>query len=98
MNVTSAASPQVSVVMTMFDAAQHLRASIESILSQSFPDFEFLIVDDGSRDESSVIAESYRDPRIRLIRNAVNKGQTACLNQGLAEARGEWIARQDADD
>ncbi len=84
--------------MTMFNAAKHLRAAIESILNQTFADFEFLIVDDGSRDESAAIAESFRDPRIRLIRNAENKGQTACLNQGLASARGQWIARQDADD
>ena len=94
----SASAPAVSVLMTMFDAAKHLRAAVESILRQTFADFEFLIVDDGSRDESVAIAQSFRDPRIRLIRNVENKGQTACLNQGLAEARGQWIARQDADD
>lgn len=84
--------------MTMFEAAKDLRAAIESILAQTFTEFEFLIVDDGSRDGSVAIVESYNDARIRLIRNAENKGQTACLNQGLAIARGEWIARQDADD
>jgi len=84
--------------MTMFDAARHLRASVESILAQTFADFEFLIVDDGSRDDSVAIVESYRDARIRLVRNERNKGQTPCLNQGLALARGVWVARQDADD
>jgi hypothetical protein len=75
-----------------------LRAALESILAQTFRDFEFLIVDDGSRDESAAIVEQCGDSRIRLVRNAENKGQTACLNQGLALARGQWIARQDADD
>ena len=84
--------------MTMFDAAPHLRASVESILAQTFGDFEFVIVDDGSRDDSAAIVESYRDARIQLVRNERNKGQTPCLNQGLALARGAWVARQDADD
>ena len=91
-------APTVSVLMTMFDAAPHLRASVESILGQTFGDFEFVIVDDGSRDDSVALIESYRDARIRLVRNERNKGQTPCLNQGLALARGAWIARQDADD
>ena len=91
-------APTVSVLMTMFDAAPHLRASVESILAQTFGDFEFVIVDDGSRDDSMAIVESYRDARIRLVRNDRNKGQTPCLNQGLALARGAWVARQDADD
>ena len=84
--------------MTMFDAARHLRAAVESILGQTFGDFEFLIVDDGSGDDSAAIVESYGDARIRLVRNERNKGQTPCLNQGLALARGTWVARQDADD
>ena len=91
-------APAVTVLMTMFDAAPHLRASLESILGQTFGDFEFVIVDDGSRDDSAAIVESYGDERIRLVRNARNKGQTPCLNQGLALARGAWVARQDADD
>ena len=84
--------------MTMFDAAPHLRVSVESILGQTFGDFEFVIVDDGSRDDSAAIVESYGDARIRLVRNERNKGQTPCLNQGLALVRGAWVARQDADD
>lgn len=90
--------PRVSVLMTMYNAARDVRAAVESVRAQTFADFEFIIVDDGSTDDSVALVESCADPRIRLVRNAVNKGQTACLNQGLALARGEWIARQDADD
>lgn len=97
MNIDSDA-PRVSVLMTMFNAAPYLRAAIESVLAQTFAAFEFIIVDDGSTDDSAAIAASYADPRVRLVRNAANQGQTACLNQGLALARGEFIARQDADD
>jgi Glycosyl transferase family 2 len=90
--------PAVSVLMAMYNAAAHLRAAVTSVLAQTFTNFEFVIVDDGSTDDSAAIVEGFDDPRIRLIRNAENKGQTACLNQGLVLARGEWIARQDADD
>lgn len=92
--------PSVSVLMTVFNAEKYLAASIESILHQTFSNWEFLIVDDASTDQSLVIAEGYaaKDGRIRIIPNNVNKGQTACLNQGLQEARGDFIARQDADD
>ena len=91
-------NPRVTVLMAMYNAAAHLQAAIESVRAQTFADFEFLIVDDGSTDDSAAIAEGCGDKRIRVIRNAQNRGQTACLNQGLAEARGEWVARQDADD
>jgi glycosyltransferase involved in cell wall biosynthesis len=84
--------------MTMHNAGAYLRPSIESILAQSFTDFELIVVDDGSTDDSAIVAEGFADPRIRIVRNAVNRGQTACLNQGLALGRGEFIARQDADD
>ncbi len=93
-------TPSVTVLMTVFNAGRFLDASIESIVGQTFRDFEFLVVDDCSTDGSRERAESWagRDSRVRVIGNAANKGQTACLNQGLREARGEWIARQDADD
>lgn len=92
--------PLVSVLMTVYNAGPYLDASIRSIVDQSFRDWEFLIVDDASTDASAGTAAEWakRDPRIRLIPNAANKGQTPCLNQGLREAKGEWIARQDADD
>jgi glycosyltransferase involved in cell wall biosynthesis len=92
--------PVISVLMTVFNAGRFFEPSIRSILNQTFRNFEFLIVDDASTDGSADAAEKWaaRDPRIRLIRNPENKGQTACLNQGLSLARGRWIARQDADD
>ena len=92
--------PVVSVLMTVFNAGRFFEPSIRSILNQTFRNFEFLIVDDASTDGSAEVAEAWaaRDPRIRLVRNSENKGQTTCLNQGLHLARGHWIARQDADD
>jgi len=96
--ITTDPAPRVSVLMTMFNAGAYLRPAIESVLAQSYRDFELIIVDDGSADESVNVAEGFADSRIRLIRNAANRGQTACLNQGLALARGEFLARQDQDD
>jgi glycosyltransferase involved in cell wall biosynthesis len=96
--ITAFQAPRVSVLMTMFNAEAYLRPAIESLLAQSYPDFELIIVDDGSTDGSATVAEGFVDSRIRLVRNATNRGQNACLNQGLALARGEFVARQDADD
>jgi len=92
--------PAVSVLMTVYNAGRFLDPSIRSILNQAFRNFEFLIVDDASTDDSRQVAEAWaqKDARIRVIRNETNKGQTPCLNQGLRLARGAWIARQDADD
>lgn len=93
-------APAISVLMTVYNAGRHLGPAVDSILSQSFRDFEFLVVDDASTDGSLDALRRYQevDMRVRLIENTENKGQTACLNQGLREARGKWIARQDADD
>jgi glycosyltransferase involved in cell wall biosynthesis len=93
-------TPAVTVLMTVFNAGKYLDPAITSIAAQTFRDWEFVIVDDASTDGSLETAEAWmkRDARIRVIRNDTNKGQTPCLNQGLREARGEWIARQDADD
>ena len=92
--------PAITVLMAAFNADKYLDASIRSIVAQTFQDWEFLIVDDASTDRSAEVVESWaaKDRRIRLIRNGTNKGQTPCLNQGLREARGNWVARQDADD
>lgn len=92
------AAPRVTVLMAVHNGARHLREAIDSILVQTFRDFEFLIVDDGSTDESPSILASYVDPRIVIIRNATNVGLTKSLNIGLNAARGELVARQDADD
>lgn len=92
--------PAITVLMTVFNGGCHLAPAVQSILSQSHTDFEFLIVDDASTDGSIETLQTLAaaDSRIRLLLNHRNKGQTACLNQGLREARGKWIARQDADD
>lgn len=94
------ATPRVTVLMASYNAGRFLDAAIRSIAGQTFRDWEFLIVDDASSDGSREMAARWveRDARIRLITNPENKGQTLCLNQGLREARGEWVARQDADD
>jgi len=92
--------PKVSVVMSVYNGERYLREAVESILNQTFTDFEFIIIDDGSTDSTWQILTAYamRDPRIVLIRNEKNVGLTKSLNKGLALARGEYIARQDADD
>ncbi|OGU12915.1 MAG: hypothetical protein A2075_15675 [Geobacteraceae bacterium GWC2_58_44] len=84
--------------MSVFNGAKYLPVAIESILGQSFADFEFLIIDDGSTDDSVSLIEGYRDPRIRLVRNERNLGLAASLNLGLEIARGEYVARMDDDD
>ena len=92
--------PKVSVVMSVYNAEPYLEAAIDSILNQTFRDFEFVIVDDGSTDGSTEILEKYAkgDSRIRLVHNAFNKGLIRSLNRGVKLAKGEYIARQDGDD
>ncbi len=92
------AGPAVSVLMAVHDGERYLRQAIGSILAQTFSDFEFLVVDDGSADSTADILHSYRDSRIRLFRNPGNMGLAASLNRGIDEARGRYIARMDADD
>ena len=90
--------PKVSVVMPAYNAEAYIGAAMESILSQSFGDFEFLILNDCSTDGTEAIIQSYDDPRIVYIKNEKNMGVAATLNKGLAAAQGEYIARMDADD
>ena len=90
--------PKISVLMSVYNGEKYLREAIDSILSQTFKDFEFLIVNDASKDSSKEIILSYKDPRIMLIDNKHNMGLTRSLNIGMQLAKGEYIARQDADD
>ncbi|MBH8566029.1 glycosyltransferase [Nostoc sp. CENA67] len=90
--------PKVTVLMPVYNGEIYLQEAIDSILSQTFQDFEFLIINDGSTDSTREIICSYDDPRIRLIDNDCNLGLTQSLNKGLKLAEGEFIARQDADD
>ncbi len=89
--------PKVSVLMSVYNGGKYLRLAISSILTQEFRDFEFLIVDDGSSDDSAGLVESFNDPRVRLIR-APHEGLVSSLNLGLSEATGLYVARMDADD
>ncbi len=91
-------SPRVSVLMSVYNGARYLQEAVDSILGQTFDDFEFIIVDDGSTDATPAILDSYTDARIVRLRNEANIGLTRSLNKGLAVARGEYVARQDADD
>ena len=91
-------SPLVTVLMPVFNAAQFLHQAIESILQQTFTDFEFIIINDGSTDNSEQIILSFNDPRIRYIKNETNLKLIATLNKGFALAAGKYIARMDADD
>ena len=84
--------------MSVHNGEKYLREAIESILNQTFTDFEFIIVNDGSTDDSLEIIQSYNDERIKIINNEKNIGLTKSLNKALKAARGEYIARQDADD
>ena len=93
-----AAPPRVSVLMAVHNDAAHLREAIESISAQTFGDFELIVVDDGSTDGSADVARCCADPRLRLVHNQGNLGLAASLNAGLAIARGEFVARHDADD
>jgi len=91
-------TPVVSVVMPVYNGARFLREAIDSILAQTCRDFEFIVIDDGSTDESPSIVASYTDPRIRLIRTGAQSGVAAALNAGIRAASSDLIARQDADD
>ena len=90
--------PKISVLMSTYNDAEYIREAVESILKQSFTDFEFLIIDDVSSDNTVDIISSFKDPRIKLIRNEVNRGLTCNLNVLLEMAKGEYIARMDGDD
>jgi glycosyltransferase involved in cell wall biosynthesis len=97
--MTETIEPAVSVLMGAYNAERTIRAAIESILTQTFADFEFIIVNDGSTDSTSAVLGEYAefDGRVRVIEQA-NQGLTRSLIAGASRARGRYIARQDADD
>jgi len=84
--------------MAVFNGEQYLSQAIESILNQTIIDFEFIVIDDGSTDNTRAILENFDDPRLVHLHNQQNEGLPASLNRGLSVAKGEYIARQDADD
>jgi len=91
---------KISVITSVFNCEKYLAASMESVLGQTLGDFEYIIVDDGSTDDSSNVLDELKkkDARINIIKNESNLGLTKSLNIALREASGDLIARQDADD
>src|SRR4051812_43727318 len=89
--------PKISIVMPVWNGEKYLRETMDSVLKQTFGDFEFIVIDDGSQDATMTILESYNDKRIRVLRQQ-HGGIVKALNAGVAHAQAAWIARQDADD
>ncbi|WP_287758377.1 glycosyltransferase family A protein [Burkholderia sp.] len=94
----TAPRPRVTVALPMFNAQRTIRSAIGSILAQTMPDFELLLIDDGSTDCTLQHAGAFDDRRVRLVAGGTNKGLAARLNESIAMARGEYFARMDADD
>ena len=90
--------PRLSVILPVYNGSAFLAEAMESVLNQTFRDFELLVIDDASTDGSAAVAEQFGDPRVRVIRQEANRRLPATLNHGLDLARGEWVARMDADD
>jgi len=88
----------VSVIMPVFNAERYVGESIKSVLEQTYQNFELIIVDDGSKDRTAEIVETFNDSRIKLIRHPYNMGVAEARNTALKVAKGKWIAPIDADD
>lgn len=91
-------NPLISVLLCTYNDALYIHEAIESILNQSFKDFEFLIIDDGSTDQTAAIIQSFSDERIVYLKNATNKGLEFSKNRGIEVAKGKYIAYMDGDD
>ena len=91
-------TPAVSVLLPVYNGGRYLRSAVQSILAQSFTDFEIIAVDDGSSDDSLSILKSFSDPRLIVVQHECNSGIVATLATGLARCTGKYIARMDADD
>ncbi|MCK4829810.1 glycosyltransferase, partial [bacterium] len=92
------APPDIRVVMPVYNGDKYLKEAIESILQQTYQNFEFIVINDSSTDNTKEILKLYDDPRIMIINNSNNLGLTKSLNKGIKAAKGEYIARMDADD
>lgn len=90
--------PKVSVVIPTYNRARLLKRAIQSVLEQTYQDFEIIVVDDGSTDNTEEIVRSFGDGRVRYIRYKENKGEAAARNTGIKAAKGKYIASQDSDD
>src|SRR5437867_4347597 len=89
--------PSISVVLPVYNCPHYVGEAIDSILAQSYADFELIVINDGSTDETPRVLERVRDSRVRLYAQE-NRGLAATLNRGIELARGRYIARQDQDD
>lgn len=96
--VEHTAPPRVSVLMTIYNAEPYLRAAVDSLIAQTFPDWELIAVENGSTDESLFILKSYSDHRMRIFPLEKNIGRTPALRLAFDQARGDYIAVLDADD
>lgn len=92
------ATPRVSVIMPSYNHARFIRSAIESVLSQTFQDFELLVSDDGSSDDTANVVAQIDDPRLSFVANPVNRGAGIVTNELIARARGEFIALLNSDD
>jgi glycosyltransferase involved in cell wall biosynthesis len=90
--------PRVSVVLPVYNRAHLLERSLGSILAQTYRDFQVIVVDDASTDNTSEVVEQFRDPRVRYLRHQNNKGAPGSRNTGIMNAKGEFVAFQDSDD
>lgn len=90
--------PKISVLLPVYNCELYIREAVDSILNQTYTDFELLIIDDASSDRTVSLIESYNDSRIELIEKTLNTGYTNSLNLGLQLAKGKYIARMDGDD
>lgn len=92
------ADPTVSVVLPTYDRADVLDRAIESVLSQSYDDFELLVVDDDSTDDTAAVVDAFDDSRVTFLEHDENRGACAARNTGIRESTGEFVAFQDSDD
>jgi len=90
--------PNVSVILPAYNSANFLKEAVESIVHQTLQDWELIIIEDGSTDETALILNGFSDPRIRCLKNEVNKGLVYSLNRAIDISSGRYIARMDADD
>ncbi|MFB6150293.1 MAG: glycosyltransferase family 2 protein [Haloarculaceae archaeon] len=90
--------PTVTVVIPTYNRAEVLPRAVDSVLAQSYEDFELLVVDDGSTDRTAAALAAYDDPRLRVVTHGDNRGANAARNTGIAEASGEYVAFLDSDD
>jgi glycosyltransferase involved in cell wall biosynthesis len=90
--------PKVSVVLAVYNGEAYIEEAVRSVFGQTFTDFEFIVINDGSTDGTSAILDSFNDPRLKVYHNPSNIRLIASLNKGLELATGDYIARMDADD